>query len=83
MSDLDSLKLQVAIFAERLDSVEKRIDELKDKIDFLYNAVDTFMKEIMTNREERVFINSRLDRHENRISLLEQFNRRHEKAVKN
>ena len=52
------------------------LEESANKIDLLYNAVDSFMGDIRDSREERIFINKRLDKHENRISYLEEFARK-------
>jgi chromosome segregation ATPase len=63
---------------KRMDSkfieIDKRFDAIDEKIKGLpglYDKLDNFMVEIVENRQERIFINNRLEDHEHRIYKLE------------
>ena len=52
-------------------SILKVLKEKAARTDKLYDALDSFMGEVKTDREERVFVGKRLDNHEGRIYKLE------------
>jgi len=58
----------------QLQSLENKIDVIDERTKSypkLYDNVDKLLMEVVENRQERTFIHSRLDNHEQRLGVLE------------
>ncbi|MBI2414513.1 hypothetical protein HYV31_01535 [candidate division WWE3 bacterium] len=73
-SKLNTLGNGFIDLSRRVFKLEIDIADIKEKVSYipkLYDMVDKVVTELLSYREERMFINNRLDKHENRITKLE------------
>lgn len=71
---IDYIGNQLGKLAAKMVNVERRLDAIEKSvllIPKLYENVNAFMVEIIENRQERVFMNSKINRNTRRIDKLE------------